>query len=303
MPSGKSSKKNRASAREQARKVAEQQARRERTSKIWLRGGVVTLIIAVAVVIILIVATSGSDSQDSDEAKPPSTTPSTYVDGGIAFGKGQTPIVPPGTKPKNAPDNLAPAKSKTKKDAAHLVVYLDLQCPVCKSFEQLNGAHVQNWAKEGNVAVEYRPIAFLDDMSNGNRYSSRAANAMACVADSQPKKFMHTLTTLFAKQPKEDGHGMSDKQLTANVKSAGVDIDAKIHTKGKKGKQQTVGQCISHEFFKKSVSYDTKQALNKVHATPTVLLDGKKVDGKVWQNPKKFSYNVLKASGVVGTGK
>lgn len=302
MPSGKSNKNNRASAREQARRVAEVQARKERASKIWLRGGVVALIVAVAVVVVVIVANSQSDAPKKDVSSP-SVTPSTYVNGGITFGKNDTPILPPGTTKKDAPKKtaLAPASSKTlKKGAAHLTVYLDLQCPVCKSFEQLNGAHIQNWAKAGNVAVEYRPIAFLDDSSNGNRYSSRAANAMSCVADSQPKKYMHTLTSMFGKQPEENGHGMSNKQLIADIKSSGINVNAPIQTKAKGGKKQTVADCISSEFYKKSVAYDTSQALKKIQATPTVLLNGKEVSGKTWQDPEKFSYKVLSASGLVG---
>lgn len=302
MPSGKSSKNDRSAAREQARRVAEIQARKERASKIWLRGGVVTLIVAVAVVIVVIVATSRSDAPDKDVSAP-SVAPSTYVNGGITFGKNDTPIAPPGTKAKDVPKTLEPANSKTlKKGAAHLVVYLDLQCPVCKSFEQLNGSHIQNWAKSGTVAVEYRPIAFLDDSSNGNRYSSRAANAMGCVADSQPKKYMHTLTTMFGKQPEENGHGMTDKQLIAGIKSAGVDVHKKIDT-AKNGKKPTVAKCISNETFKKSVAYSTSQALKKIQATPTVLLNGKEVSGKTWQDPNQFSYKVLKASGALNDKK
>ncbi|GAB3556883.1 DsbA family protein [Spelaeicoccus albus] len=302
MPSGKSNKNNRASAREQARRIAEVQARKERASKIWLRGGVVALIVAVAVVIVVIVATSQTDAPKGHVSSP-SVTPSTYVDGGITFGKGDTPIAPPGTKNKDVPKSLEPANSKTlKKGAAHLVVYLDLQCPVCKSFEQINGAHIQHWAKTGNVAVEYRPIAFLDDSSNGNRYSSRAANAMGCVADSQPKKYMHTLTTMFGKQPEENGHGMTDQQLIAGIKSAGVDVNKKIDTSAK-GKNPTVAKCISGEFFKKSVAYNTSQALKKISATPTVLLNGKEVSGKTWQDANKFSIKVLKAAGALDDSK
>ena len=54
--------------------------------------------------------------------------------------------------------------------------------------------------------MEYRPLGFLDSRSTTN-YSSRAANAAACVVNESPEKYSDFVNVLFAKQPAEGGAG------------------------------------------------------------------------------------------------
>lgn len=65
-------------------------------------------------------------------------------------------------------------------------IYFDYMCPACGAFEAANGDELDRLLEAGVVRVELRPLSFLDDQSNGTAYSTRAANAIATVADAAP---------------------------------------------------------------------------------------------------------------------
>src|SRR5699024_8128059 len=66
----------------------------------------------------------------------------------------------------------------------------------------------------------------------GTKYSLRAANAAACVANYEPDQYWNLNTILFENQPEETGPTPDDKQLKKWVEQAGVtdttDVDACI---------------------------------------------------------------------------
>lgn len=106
----------------------------------------------------------------------------------------------------------------------------DFQCPVCRTFEQQNGAFLDDLVKKGEVTIDYRPISFLDRASR-NKFSSRAANAALCVLDeggvTAYKKFHDTV---YENQPEENTAGPEDAVLKdwagqAGVSGAGSCID------------------------------------------------------------------------------
>ncbi len=153
-----------------------------------------------------------------------------------------------------------------KADApASLVVYEDFQCPVCKSFEDTDSAMMDKKVADGTLKVEYRPIAILDRMSSTD-YSSRAANASACVrnaTDSDTWKAYHDL--LYKNQPAESSAGLTDEQLTTYATQAGA-------------KAPAVGTCISGDTYQDWVSSATDAASKAgVSGTPTVTLNGQNV--------------------------
>ena len=81
-----------------------------------------------------------------------------------------------------------------------VVLYIDFICPVCKNFETQYNETLTSLRNEGKITVEYRPLGFLDSRSTTN-YSSRAANAAACVVNESPEKYADFVNVLFEKQP------------------------------------------------------------------------------------------------------
>ncbi len=60
--------------------------------------------------------------------------------------------------------------------------YIDFMCPVCNQFEQLYGEAIDDLVDDGTITLNIHPISILDRASQGTEYSTRAANAMYCVA-------------------------------------------------------------------------------------------------------------------------
>jgi protein-disulfide isomerase len=146
-----------------------------------------------------------------------------------------------------------------------MVVYEDFICPACGQFEQQVSGYLEEQVSIGAISVEYRPIAFLDRMSTTD-YSTRAANAAACVFDSSGAETFHEFhDLLFANQPPERGAGLTDDELIALAEEAGAD---------------DVDGCITEREFDGWVEEANDSASqNNVVSTPTVYVAGQEVDG------------------------
>lgn len=157
----------------------------------------------------------------------------------------------------------------TAKDVVRVVVYEDMQCPICQRFEQANGQYFADAVKKGEIEVEYRFVAFLDDLgASPNEYSRRASNAVLCARDEGgPAQFKQMHDLLYANQPEEKTLGPEDNALVESAVSVGV-------------KQAAAESCIlKHRYvpwLEKATAAMTKE---KVTGTPTVRVEGKDVKG------------------------
>ncbi|HEY0249801.1 MAG TPA: thioredoxin domain-containing protein [Gryllotalpicola sp.] len=210
-PADRQSKKERQNAaREKARIMREEAKKKARRNRLFLQGGIglgVLVVLAVIAIVVVQVAkpttSAGPANMLSDGIVLTSTTD--YVSTAAVENKGKP------TPTKQADD-----------DKAHITLYEDLQCPVCKAFEDASDPQIEQWLNAGTATVEIHPVSILDRLSSGNKYSTRAANAMACVAQYDPKDFWAVNKAFYANQPEENGNGLTDKQIIANIKSGGV---------------------------------------------------------------------------------
>ena len=147
-------------------------------------------------------------------------------------------------------------------DAAVTVdIWLDFQCPACKAFEQANGADLNRLVAAGVAKEQLHPISFLDRMSNGNLYSTRAANAIAAVVDAAPDRVGAFTAALYDNQPAENSSGLTDAQLARLAVGAGV--------------PQVVIDTFSKGTFRPWVAKVTQEAFDAgINSTPTVKLNG-----------------------------
>jgi len=150
---------------------------------------------------------------------------------------------------------------------ATLTFYEDPQCPICAAFEAEVGVEVADAIEAGDVKVEYRVVSFLDHASK-NEYSSRAANALMVVQDAAgPDVFAELHRILYENQPAEGTDGPDDEQLIAWAVEAGAD-------------EAQVRDGIESGAFDQFVANATDQmSQDGVNGTPTVFVDGEKVDG------------------------
>ena len=151
-------------------------------------------------------------------------------------------------------------------------LYEDPQCPICKQLEQ-SGLPADLAAKvtATSIKVNYHVMSFLDSASNGNKYSSRAANALYCATDTSAAAFVKLHDIMYGKtngkdnQPAENSNGAPDSTLLAWGKQAGI-TSADFST------------CVTGDQHKNLVLAVNDAASKKnVTGTPTVFVNGKLV--------------------------
>ncbi|MFC9336367.1 DsbA family protein [Arthrobacter sp. NPDC057009] len=257
-----------AEAREKAREIREAQLKKDKRNKLLIGWGIVVAVVAILAVIALVVTSNIRNNAPVADQGP--TPANGNVHGGITLLKG-TEVAKSEPATVNVADIPSPAASAPATITApgaeaeagkpvKVVLYIDFICPVCKNFEATYNETLTKLRDEGKVTVEYRALGFLDSRSTTN-YSSRAANAAACVVNESPEKYSAFVDALFDKQPAEGGAGLSDDEL----KKLATEVGAK-----------SIDSCVENKTYRPWVKYTTQEAAAiGVTGTPTVIVDGK----------------------------
>jgi len=198
----------------------------------------------VAIVISLVNAAGERDTKDTAAAPEKVITPAAATTGGaIAIGKAGAPV--------------------------KLEIYLDYMCPYCGRFERTNGDELDRMVADGTVRLELYPLSFLDKASDGTRYSTRTANAIATVADRAADKVLAFNKALFARQPAEGTSGLTDDEIATLAANAGVP-------------PEVVG-AFRDKIFEPWVASSTSAALKGgISGTPTIKINGKVYKGDLY---------------------
>lgn len=287
-----SKKARRDQAREHARQLREIERKRKARNGWLIKGGVLLFSIAAAVVIVLVVS---SINQAAIEAAKPKPGPANMISDGILLtadsaGSGEivavpTPAIPAGGKP-------TPTDPDDYPDQVKIVTYIDYFCPFCNAFEQTNAEQIGTWVSAGNATLEVHPISILDNQSVGTRYATRAANAMACVANFEPDLYFQASTAMFDSQPAEGTGGLSDNDILSVLFGAGVT-------------SEEIPDCVEDETFSQWVKQATDRTssplpnseLDRVSGTPTVLVNGIQYPGAVDDAEAFFAFVSAIATG------
>jgi protein-disulfide isomerase len=150
-----------------------------------------------------------------------------------------------------------------------VTVFLDFMCPYCGQFERANGSALAAAVDNGTAKLEVHPMAFLDDLSSGTRYSTRAANAFAAVANDDAATALAFSQLLFAQQPAENSAGLTDATIADLAARAGAPAD--------------VVAGFSTQAYQPWVAKITKQAFDSgITGTPTVKINGQTFTGDLY---------------------
>lgn len=270
-------------ARERARTEREAERARKRRNRILLQSGIGAAVVAIVIVIVLVVVGNGSSGAP------------THVLGPKNMASNGVLLVGPEMQAEPTPAAHASGRAVTTDRASHqntinIVTFIDYQCPYCRQFERTNNEQIQTLVESGKATLEVHPISFLDSASLGNRYSTRAANAAACVANFDPERFFAVHSALFANQPEERTQGRSDAELESTVDAAGA-------------RSKRIRNCIAAETFAPWVARVTDdlhigsqtkvfQGIANTAAvfggTPTVFVNGEQYEGPL-TDPKAFA--------------
>ncbi|MEH6780897.1 MAG: thioredoxin domain-containing protein [Rhodoglobus sp.] len=273
----------REAAREKARIQRDEQKKKDRRTKLFLQGGVGLALVAIVAVIALVLVNSN---------QPAGPGPRNFASDGIQLNQG---FIATPTDARASDADPIPNQRDEESGVLDIQMYVDYLCPICGAFEQTNADYIESLVENGAATLEIHPITILDRLSQGQRYSSRAANAVACVADSSPNDFYKYHNTLLSEevQPAENTAGLSNDELIAVLDVAGVEATDEIV------------ECINDETFKPWVKNSTARALSDpipntdlgpVTGTPTVLVNGLKYEGAV-NDLAAFQAFVIQAAG------
>jgi protein-disulfide isomerase len=150
-----------------------------------------------------------------------------------------------------------------------VTVFLDFMCPYCGEFDRANGNALSAAIEAGTAKVELHPMAFLDDSSSGTKYSTRAANAFATVANNNSATALAFSQVLFANQPAEGSAGLSDARLAELAAQVGAPAE--------------VVASFAKQTYQPWVAKITQQAFDSgIKGTPTVKVNGQVFSGDLY---------------------
>lgn len=247
-------------ARHKARELSQKSSARDKRVRFFTQAGLAVAALAVMGILAAVII---------EGTKPAGPGPLNMASDGIKIGA-EYKAVKTDSRPAGADPVATPANDASVVDVTLFVDYL---CPVCGEFEKTNGEVLNEMVKTGAITVEVHPIAFLDNRSQGTKYSTRATNAAACVANYTPDSFLAFHNLLFARQPQENTPGLDDATIIDMASQAG-------------GNAQ-VTDCINNGDYVDWVASATENAMGGklainnldpsftgVTGTPTVLING-----------------------------
>lgn len=251
------SKSTQRSAREQVREQQQQAAARDQRMQVVFRSLVGVAVLAIVAVVAAIALNQGGS---------PSATPTTVTDdGGIVL----EPAAGEGAGGPEGTEGAAGADT----EVGQVGVYLDFQCPHCRTFDLENQPFLTEQLQAGTIALTVHPVALMDNASQGTEFSSRAANAAVCVAEHQPEALLEVIPGLFDLQSAAAQGSVDDDVLLGAVSGAGAD-------------SSDVRACVLDREFDGWVREATDRALsdpalsnaNGGFGTPTVTIDGQRLN-------------------------
>lgn len=165
-------------------------------------------------------------------------------------------------------------------------VYFDPMCPYCAQFEATNGASLALAATNDAITLRLHSLTFLDRLSDGTNYSTRASSALTCEATLNPDSALDYVAALFANQPAENSAGLSDDELVSLAPGS-----------------ESIADCVAGAEYAAWSQATTEQALAgpipgselpSISGTPTVLVDGAQFRGSL-TDPAQFGQFVVAA--------
>ncbi|MCX6494442.1 MAG: thioredoxin domain-containing protein [Actinobacteria bacterium] len=266
-------------ARQQAREFRVQQQKTERRRKFFTQGGIVLGVLVIAGLVGL--------SIYSAQPKPV-VWPENMATDGIVLNQGMV-----AETSAALADGALPLTPTEDPNLLNITIYQDYLCPICGQFDAANGETLAQLVNSGAAKLSIHPISILNSKSAGSKYSTRSANAAACVATYSPNNFWDFNQLMFANQPAEGGPGLSDDDLKKIAADAGASNTGSIDT------------CISDGTYAGWVDAQTRRALTgplpntsveKVTGTPTVIVNGQQYMGSI-SDPTAFLAFITQIAG------
>ncbi|SDG33935.1 DsbA family protein [Microbacterium pygmaeum] len=180
----------------------------------------------------------------------------------------------PGPAPQGATINTETGAIAVGEGTGTMDTYIDFMCPICNQFEQIYGEAISGLVDDGTITLNIHPISILDRASQGTEYSTRAANAMYCVAAADGTAALPFMQAMFANQPAEGTAGLTNEQILAVAAGVGV---------------TGIDSCVNDGEYSKYVTAMTDQTPIAPGATgigtPTIAINGETIATSTLPDP------------------
>lgn len=151
-----------------------------------------------------------------------------------------------------------------------LEIFADFQCPACQNFSKTLEPIFKNYADKWQLIIKYRQFP-LDMHKNAFR------DAMVALCGAEQGKYMQAKTALYALETMKSGGKVSDDERIDTLTKAWLD-------------KEKISSCLSSDAFKGQVEADLAYGeWLRVNGTPTLFLDGKKIDMSVFRDKDWFT--------------
>ena len=254
-------------ARARATHLRARERRAQQRNVLLAIGGILVVVVGLVLTVKTILGSASADVYDSGKLTQLSVADSS---GGILLNAD-------GTVGGTPPDG-----------ALRIDVYIDLMCPICHEFEKINGDEIAKLREDGTIAVYYHPVAILNRLSMGTGYSTRAAAALATVAQYDGTHFYPFLMALFADQPAENSRGLTNQQIADVASKAGVSSDA-------------IARFADGEFTRWVTAATDQASKDGQQYTPWIRVEKKaEIPSNLWSQPGNFTAIVqyIKSNGI-----
>lgn len=182
--------------------------------------------------------TTGTTSPEGSTAEPVTGPPGLTDRGGVLFGEPTAPVT--------------------------VTVMSDFRCPACRAFHEANSGQLADLTAAGTVQVEHVPVSILDRFSEGTRFSTRAAGAAFCVAETDKDRYLDFETVMYTNQPTEGTPGLSSEEIAGLAAGVGV--------------SQAGQDCIRQDRYADYATKVTEDASAAgMRGTPTVYLNDEQI--------------------------
>jgi protein-disulfide isomerase len=139
-------------------------------------------------------------------------------------------------------------------------IFADFQCPACINFNKTIGPVLEWYAEKGQLQIVYRQYPLTQIHDNAFR------DAMAALCSAEQNKYQEYKSALYSLEESKAGAAVSDTDRVALAKTVGLD-EAQMTT------------CLASNAYEAQVNADIARGESmNVNATPTIMLDGKKLD-------------------------
>ncbi len=185
---------------------------------------------------------------------------------------GSTPTITQPVKSDPQPTPVATISAPTYGSGSKKVeYYADFQCPACINFSKTLLPIIESFVASGKLQLTHKQFPLTTIHKNAYR------DSLAALCAHEQGQYMPYKKALYALEETKRGATVSDSDRIGALQ--GIQIDT-----------AKFSQCLANDTYKSRVDQDMADGnALQVNATPTIVLDGVKLDMSIFRSEEMFA--------------